>query len=241
MTVVGGSAVLALLALTVSYAADAKEKIYSHANASQISVTGEGKVAAKPDIATLSATIVTEKPTVSEAQAKNTESSNAVADFLNASGIDPKDIKTTNYSIYPQYFYATNKKPEITGYQVRNTVEIKIRDLSKVDDILGGVVEHGANEISQVAFTIEDKNKLKEEARKLAIEMAKKKADVLSGDLGVRLKKIIGFSESDGGYPPPIFYGKAETLSVGYGGGGPDLQGGEQEITVTVTVTYELK
>ena len=68
----------------------------SRANASQISVTGEGKIAAKPDIATLSATIVTEKPTVSEAQAKNTESSNAVADFLNASGIDSKDMKTTN-------------------------------------------------------------------------------------------------------------------------------------------------
>lgn len=243
MMIMALGAIAALFALAFSYIADAKEKLWFRINTSQISITGEGKVAAKPDVAILTATILTERPTVSQAQSQNTESSNAVAEFLSKEGVQAKDIKTITYSIYPQYFYAQNKKPEITGYQVRNTLEIKIRDLAKVDDIVGGVVQNGANEIGGVSFTIENPNKLKEEARKLAIAMAKEKAEVLSKDLGVRLKRIIGFSENDAGIPPPIYYGKAQEFNVagGYGGGGPELQQGEQEVKVFVTVTYELR
>lgn len=231
-------AVFAVFALSYAYVADGKMKRTQ--GASQIPVTGEGKVAAKPDIAILNATVVTEKVTVSEAQTKNTEVYNSIVKFLKDAGIDAKDVKTTHYSIYPQYFYSQTRKPEITGYQVRNTLEIKIRDLSKVDDVLGGVVAYGANEVGNVSFTIENPNALKEQARKLAIEMAKEKAKVLSKDLGVRFSKIVGFSESEGGgFPPPIFY--AEALGKGgSGGGGPDLSQGEQEIKVFVTLTYEL-
>lgn len=230
-------AIIAVFGAAYSYIAEGKAKLHAEYT-SQIAVTGEGKISAKPDIALLNASVVTEKPTVSDAQAKNTEGYNAVVKFLGAVGVDAQDIKTVNYSIYPQYFYPSNRKPEITGYQVRNALEIKIRDLSKVDEILGGIVENGANEIGNVSFTIENPAALKEQARKRAIEMAREKAAVLSKDLGVRFSRLVGFSESEGGVvPPPVFYSEA-AYGKG-GGGGPELSQGEQEIKIVVTLTYE--
>ncbi len=228
-------------AIAFSYFVDAKKTLKSREGSFQISVSGEGKIAAKPDIATLNATIITTRATVSQAQAENTTSSAKVSKFLRETSIDSKDIKTINYSIHPQYFYPENRKPEITGYQIRNSMEIKIRDLSMVDDVLGGLVENGANEIGNVVFVIENPNKLKEEARELAIVSAKEKAKVLSKSLKVRLGRIIGFSENDGGFPPPIFY-RAEAFSKGTDGvlsAGPELSGGEQEINISVTITYD--
>ncbi len=238
MAVLAVGAILAVFALAASYILNARTAARS-VSQTQISVTGEGKVSARPDIAVLNATIMTENATVSEAQAQNTRSSDAVMKFLKEQGVEDKDVKTTNYSIYPQYFYPQYAKPSITGYQVRNMLEIKIRDLSKVDKILGGVVTNGANEIGNVAFTIENPDKLKEEARQKAIENAKAKAKVLAKDLGVRISKIVGFSESSNGGVPPIFY--AEAAYGKGGGGGPDLAQGEQEIKIFVTVTYEFK
>lgn len=230
-------AIGAVFAAGYAYIADGKAAFRSQYT-SEIVVSGEGKVAAKPDIAILNATVVTERPTVSTAQAENARSYNAVVQFLKESGVEERDIKTTGYSIYPQYFYPPNRKPEITGYQIRNTLEVKIRNLANVDDILGGIIEHGVNEIGAVSFTIEDPNALKEEARRLAIEMAREKARVLSKDLGVRLSRLVGFSETEQGVvPPPIFRAEAG----GFGGGGPDLSQGEQEIKVFVTLTYEFK
>jgi uncharacterized protein YggE len=240
MTVLAIGTIFAVFAAAGSYAVSAKQQLYARTDASTVAVTGEGKVAAKPDIAVLNASILTEKPTVSAAQSANTSSSNAVTAFLKKTGVDEKDVKTVNYSIYPQYFYSQYSKPEITGYQVRHTLEIKIRDLSKVDDILGGVVENGANEIGNVAFTIEKPEKLKEEARKLAIQMAKEKAQVLSEDLGVRLKHIVEFTENDFGGIPPMYYAN-EAFGKGGGGGGPDLSQGEQEVKVSVTIKYEFR
>ena len=233
--------ILVSFAVSFSYFVEGKRTLKSSEGSFQISVSGEGKVAAKPDIATLSATIVTERATVSQAQAENTAASAKVSKFLQSTGIDSKDIKTTNYSIHPQYFYPENRKPQITGYQIRNSMEIKIRDLLTVDDVLGGLVENGANEIGNVSFVIEDPDKLKEEARKLAIMSAKEKASVLSKSLRVRLERIVGFSENDGGFPPPIFY-RAEAFSKGADGitaVGPELSGGEQEISVSVAITYD--
>ena len=230
--------ILALFSLAASYFADAREKSHDISNATQIAVNGEGKVSAKPDIAMLNVSVVTERATVSDAQKENTASYTKIVEFLKKVGINEKDVKTTNYSIYPQYYYPENRKPQISGYQVRNTLEIKIRDLSKVDDVLGGVVSSGANEVGNVSFTIENPDALRQEARQAAIREAKEKAVELSKDLGVHLKRIVRFDESDnGGTPPPIFYDKA--ASYGTGAGGPELSQGEQEIKVSVTITYE--
>jgi uncharacterized protein YggE len=217
----------------------------------QLSFSGEGKIAAKPDIAKISFAILTEGPSLADAQKDNTSRSNKVTEFLKSNGVSDKDVKTVSYNIYPQYSYPgpcplgiglpcrPNESPKIIGYQIRHSLEVKVRDLDKAGTVLEGIVSAGANEISNFQFAIDDEEKLKEEARALAIKEAKNKAKVLAKELGVRLGRIVAFSES--GSPIPIFYGKTEAAGLGGGVSAPQVQPGENEITVDVTITYELK
>jgi uncharacterized protein YggE len=165
---------------------------------------------------------------------------NKVINFLKDSGIDEKDIKTTNYNLYPQYTYENNKIPQIMGYQINQTLNIKIRNLDKIGTILEGGVSTGINQVNSLYFGVENDEQLKEEARKMAIDDAKKKAEVLASQLGVRLIKITGFSDNTVGYPVPM-YDAYKGYGVGGGGGTPDIQTGQNEITVNVTITYKIK
>lgn len=203
-----------------------------------VSFSGEGKVTAKPDIAVVNLSILTESVNSKDAQDSNSKKSKAVTDFLKAQGVDEKDVKTAGYNIYPQYRYPQYTKPEISGYQVNQTLEVKIRDLAKVSAILDGVVAAGANQVNQLTFSIDNPEQLKVEARQKAIEDAKKKAGELEDQLGIRLGRIINFSENVGGYPVPIYYGGAKD---GMGGGGPSVPTGENEVVVNVSITYQIK
>lgn len=218
----------------------------------EMSVTGEGKISVTPDVATLNATVMTENTRVKDAQQQNTDKSNMVITFLKDKGIEDKDIKTTSYNIYPQQEYytpppcytgtcPTTRPPRISGYQVRHTIEIKIRNLDIADDIVEGVVSAGANEVGSLAFKLDDEKGAQAEARKKAIADAKNKAQVLARDLGVRLGDIVGFSESGGPYPiyarTAFADGKGEAAAPPT----PQVAPGEQEIVSTVTVTYEFK
>lgn len=213
-----------------------------------VSFSGEGKITAKPDIALVDLSIVTDAKTSKAAQDDNSKKSTKLIDFLKSQGIDAKDIKTTAYNIQPQYSYPvypydkTTERPQIIGYQVNQTIEVKIRNLEKVDAVLDGVVNTGVNQVYGLRFSIEDPEKLKEEAREKAINDAKEKADALESQLGIRLGRIINFSESGNGYVPPYYYDKVMNLE-GRGGGGdvPSVQVGENEILVNVSITYQIK
>lgn len=207
-----------------------------------VSFSGEGKVVTKPDIAVVDLAIVTEAVSSKDAQNDNSKKSKMVVDFLKKQGVNEKDIKTTSYNIYPQYKYPQFDKPEIRGYQVTERMEVKIRDLEKVSSILDGVVANGANEVSGFQFTIDEPEKLKDEAREKAIADAKEKADELEDQLGIRLGKIVNFYESSGGLPPIIYVADKLERGGGFGGDmGPELPTGENEIVVNVTLTYQIK
>ena len=155
--------------------------------------------------------------------------------------LDDKDIKTTGYNIYPQYKYSQyGGQPTITGYQVNQSIEVKIRDLDKVSNILDGVISAGANIVNQLSFEIDNPDALKAEARAKAIADAKKKAGELQSQVGISLGKIVNFSENTGGYPVPIYY-DAKGIGMGGGGGGPSIHTGENEISVNVSITYQIK
>jgi hypothetical protein len=205
-----------------------------------VSFSGEGKVLAKPDVAVIDFSIVTEAATSKAAQDANSEKSNKVTDFLKKQNIEDKDIKTISYNIYPQYEYPRGGVPRIKGYQVSQTIEVKVRDLDSVSSILDGVVTAGANQIGNLNFEIDEPEKLKAQARELAINDAKDKASTLKNQLGIRLGRIINFSEGVVGYPVPMY----ESAMLGKGGGvggGPSVPSGENEITVDVTITYQIK
>ena len=219
----------------------------------QLSVSGEGKIFVRPDIATFTVTVVSDAARVGDAQNENSARSNAVVGFLKKQGVQEKDLKTVNYSVEPQYEYSNDRPcllnpsfpcpahtpPRIVSYQVRNSLEVKVRDLNKVDDLLQGVVTAGANEVGSVLFMVEDEKAALAEARRQAIEDAQQKAARLARDLSVRLKKIVGFSE---GGAVPVYYARSGVVSTGAEAApGPEVQPGEQEIRSNVTVTYEFK
>jgi len=244
-----------VVVLIVSYGAGAWKELKDVVRGDtklEIAVSGEGKVTARPDIARINAAVVTQEEFLKEAQGDNTTKTNVLVAYLKSVGVQESDIKTVGYNIYPQYSYPqpcysgicpiTNDQPRITGYQVRTSYEITVRDLERAGEILGGVVGAGANEVGGINFTIDEPDQLQADARKKAIDDAKAKAEKLAKDLGRRLGPIINFSE--GGYYPPIMY-KSEIMAAdGRGGGGvssPSIPPGENEIMVNVSVTYELR
>jgi len=204
-----------------------------------ISITGEGKVFVKPDIGQINLGVSVDRSNVLEAQQRAAELVNRVLAVLKEKGIEEKDIKTTNYSIHPRYDYLEARQV-LKGYEVTQNFEVKIRDLSKVGEVLSAAASTGANQVGGLVFTTEDPATLLLEARDKAIEDAKRKAEELSKKLGVRLGKVIGFGEF-GGPPGPIPY-----FAFGKGGdrGGeliPEIPPGENEIRVNVTITYQIK
>lgn len=205
-----------------------------------ISVSGEGKEFVKPDIATFSVGVVKQNVDLLKAQKEAADVIEKVIVVLKEKGVADKDQKTALFNIYPQYDYRDGIQ-KFRAYEVRQTLEVKIRDLSKVGEILGGVAGAGANEVGSLSFTVDNPKAVQEKARATAIKEAKTKAKTLSRDLGVRLVKIANYSES-GGSQPPIFYGKTEYSMMGLGGGADvPMPTGENEVRVNVTITYEIK
>lgn len=204
-----------------------------------ISFQGSGDITATPDVAkvTLGHSITEEN--VADAQETNSEKINSVISKLkNDFGIEDKDIKTANYSISPQYDYVDGER-ELQGYQVSQNVEVKIRDLDRIKDILGFAGETELNRVGNLSFDIEDKEELKKEAREEAIKEARDKADSLADTLGVNLGKIVNFSEGfSNEQPRPVYQEKA--LGRGGADSAPDIESGSQEIKVNVSLTYEI-
>ena len=219
-----------------------------------ISVSGEGDVFAVPDLATFSVTVTEEAKEVKDAQKVATKKINDIIAYLKKEGIEEKDIKTTSYNVYPKYEWieaycapgarCPGGKQEMTGFEVSQSLEVKVRDTEKAGDILSGVGSLGANNVSGLNFTIDEEDKLKAEARAKAITDAEDKADELASQLGVSIVRIVGFSE-DGDYQP--YYAKREMLmsadSGGMGGAtpAPELPMGENKIVSNVTITYEIQ
>jgi len=234
-----GTAVLVVL--TVFILVSINKVWNTAATTNTVSFSGEGRVVSKPDIAKVNLSIVTNALTSKIAQDENSNKSKAVTDYLKKQNIDDKDIKTTGYNIYPQYKYPQyGGQPTITGYQVNQTMEVKVRDLDKVSNILDGVVSAGANVVNQLSFEIDSPEALKAEARTKAIADAKKKANELKSQVGISLGKIVNFSENTGGYPIPVYF-DAQIKGMGGGDGGPSVPTGENEITVNVIITYQIK
>jgi hypothetical protein len=231
-----------------------------------ISFSGHGELTATPDLATISFTIDETGATVATAQAKVTAKETAALGFLNQSGIVKTDIKTNNYSSYPQYQYQNSVCPQplipptnsgsgvalpstaiycppskqvLTGYDVSEDISVQVHDLTKAGDIVTGIGAIGISNISGPNFSIDNQDALNEQARKLAIDDAKTKAKALANDLGVTLGQIVNFSENGNSavYPEPMVMGAAVSTKAA----APALPTGQNTITSDVTITYEIK
>lgn len=240
LTITGLVAIL-LVVLAVNYFMDiiTKIKAYPYIGLSNytntITISGQGKVYAKPDIGIVNLSVVTEGSQIKAVQKENAAKMNKIIEFLKGFGIEEKDIKTTNYNLYPRYNYEGRKIPQIIGYEITQTLEVKVRNLETVGDILERSVENGINQVNSLRFWVDDDKALKDEARILAINDAKEKARKLSEQLGIRLDKIISYND-DNGYDYPVYRG----LEAIGGSGAPQVEVGENEILVNVTLIYEI-
>jgi uncharacterized protein YggE len=236
-----------------------QNKAISQQNNYQITVSGEGKIYVKPDVAVVNLGVTTDGDTVAEATKSNTEKMNAVIESVKAQGVDEKDIQTTNYSLSPVYetittpvaydlkaeIYISSIAPtrtssKVTGYKISQNIEVKVRNFEKVGDILSKATGSGANQVGDLQFTIDNPEQFREQARASAIEKAKANAQNLAKTSGVKLGKIINVYEN---------YYPVYSSAKGMGGATMDsavpvvpvIQPGQQEVTVTINLTYQVK
>ena len=215
-----------------------------------ISVEGAGTVQAVPDIARVTFSVLEEAETAADAQEQSAQKVNTALALLEDYDIDEKDIKTTSYNVSPKYArqqpcfngICPEYEQRIVGFTTNQTIELKIRDVDAVGEILSLLGEAGVSNLYGPSFTIDDPDALKAEARALAIEDAQSKAKALAKDLNVRLVRVTGFWENSGGYYPD--YARAE--SFGFGGDTavssvPEIPTGENEVKSNVSITYEIR
>lgn len=222
----------------------------------QISMNGEGKVTVRPDTAVFTASVITQFQDVTGAREENSARSEAIMAFLREQGIEEKDIKTIGYNVSPQYQYdqrpvclgigicPPQRPPTIVSYEIRHTIEIKVRDLAKANRLLDGVTNAGANEVGAITFRVDDEGRkaARAEARAKAIADAEIKAWNVARELGVRLVRISAFYESEGVMPYPMRYGGDVAITKGgIPEASPSVQPGENEIISNVTIGYEFR
>lgn len=216
---------------------------------STVDVSGTGEAFAVPTIASETFTVEQKAATVHDAQTTVTKKVNDIVTFLKASGVATKDIQTTNYSAYPEYDYSspcsgklctTNTTPKLIGYDVSQTITVKIRDTAAVGKIVDGLGTRGVTGLSGPEFTIDNPDAVNAQARAKAINDAREKAQVLASQLGVTLVRVVRFSENGGGgYPMPMY---AKDMAVGSAAPATSqLPVGQNKYTSNVTVTYEIR
>lgn len=201
-----------------------------------IAVSGEGRVYAEPDIATLSVGVNTDAKTAKEAQTQNAAAMTKVLDALAKQGIEKKHIQTSDYSISTRYDYSGNTERFI-GYTVSNMVNVTVRDITKLGAVLDAVTENGANRVYGVSFGVSDQQKYYKEALKLAIAAAEDKAKAMAEPVGAKLGKPVALTEEGSGYQAYNYRG---TMAMDAAAGvSTPIETGQLAIVATVSAVYE--
>ncbi len=203
-------------------------------------ITETGKAYATPDVAKVTFGVTTEAKDIAKSQKDNSEKLATIKNELARFNIEAKDIKTVNYSIYPDYDYFIPRQPRLKGYRTHHLLEIVIRKLEDTDAVVQALGTAGVTEINQVRFTVDDITEVQNEAREQAIAKAKDKAESLANLTGAKLGKIISIQEGSSQIIPPSYKSLLE-MDSGFGGGAEvGLEEGSTLITATITIIYSL-
>ncbi len=213
-----------------------------------ITVEGTGTGTSIPDLAVVTFSVTENASTVAAAQTAATGKTDAALAAVEALGVEEKDVKTISYNVYPKYDnpacysgYCPSTNPKIIGYEVSQTVEVKVRDTAKAGSVLEALGSLGVQNISGPSFTVDEEDEIRNVAREEAITEAKAKAKALADQLGVRLGKVVSFYENPGYMPYYGYEGKGGMMMDAAVESAPSLPTGEQETTVSVSITYEIK
>lgn len=206
---------------------------------SELAVTGEGKVEVVPNIAYIDVGITVENaPTVDEAQKQINTVNNRIIKALGALGVKNENIKTSNYSIYPNYEPVETEEAKATGYSGNTTVTIKLNQTKLVERVLDAAVAAGANQVQGVRFEVDKPETLREKARDKAIANAKEQAEKIAKSLRLRLGRVVNIVETTPQQPIPF----ENRALQGFGGADistTNIEAGTQTITSVVTLYFE--
>jgi uncharacterized protein len=230
---------LASVTSTRGYAAPVAGAPASTTPEHTIAVMGSGKVTVTPDMATTQLGVAIQKPTAKAAREAAAAAMTKIVAALKALGIDDKDIATAMVSLGPIYAYPNNQSPTVTGYQLSNTVSVKVRDLSKLSDVLDNSVAAGATTVDGVSFDVADRSAAESQARDAAVKDAKAKADTYAKGLGVAIMGVASVTES---VTTPVWYGAYNNMA----GGAADKAAapstpvlpGSTDVTIQVQVSF---
>ena len=255
-----GAIAMAIIAYSGMVYARAYSESIQPSSFRSFSVSGEGKVTAIPDVAEFSFGVITQGgKNIAEAQKQNTGKMNTLVDFIKSQGVKDEDIKTQQFSIEPRYqYYDCSSRmilssavaptpcppPDIVGYTITQSALVKVRDFDKIGAIMGELSQKGANSVSQLSFTIDDKTRIESEAREEAIKQAQDKARSIATTGDFKIGKLLSITENF--YQPvPMYrdavggYGKAVSMEAAPVA--PSIEPGSQEVSITVYLNYEIR
>jgi uncharacterized protein YggE len=231
---------LALASAAVPVSAGAQTIVAQPLAGTRLDVSAVGEVSRVPDLAIISAGVVTRAATATGAISQNATQMEGVVAALRAAGIADRDIQTSSINLNPDYVYAERQPPKLTGYQATNTVTVRFRDIRNSGKILDALVAQGANQISGPSLTIDKPETALDEARTRAIAAGRARADLYARSLGMRVVRLLSVSEG-GGYqtPPPMLYGRGVVAQEA--SAKTDIIPGEQQLQVSVQMSFELQ
>jgi uncharacterized protein len=204
-----------------------------------LEISAQGETRRTPDLATISAGVVTQAPDAATAMRENAVRMERVIAALKRAGVADRDVRTANISLSPQYRYGENVPPIITGYQASNTVTVRFRDIARSGSILDALVATGANQISGPELGLDKPEAAMDEARLDAVAKARARAELYAKAAGLRVKRILSISEGmyDMPRPMPVMM---RQMAVAQDAESKILPG-EQQVGVTLSVRFELE
>ena len=230
---------LCLAAMALPAAAPAQVPIVQTINGTRLDVSATGEVSRVPDIANISAGVVTRAASATAAISQNAARMERVRAALKRAGIEDRDIQSSSINLNPEYRYQDNQAPVLTGYTASNQVSIRFRDIRNSGKILDALVAEGANQINGPSLSIDRPEAALDEARTKALAVGRARAELYARSLGLRVAKLVSVSES-AGYSGPQPMVMARMASVERDAS-TKIDPGEQQVQVTLAMTFELQ
>ncbi len=232
------AALLTLAPLTAAHAQMAAH--IAPITGTRLDVSAESEVRRMPDLAFVSAGVMTQAASASATMRENAARMTAVVGALKKAGIAERDIQTSSLNLSPQYRYQENLPPQLVGYQASNMVQVTFRKIGDAGRIIDTLVAQGANQINGPSLTVDKADEALDEARTAAVTKARARAELYAKAAGLRVKRILSISESSAMTPPLMPY-PAGRMAMAKAEADTPMQPGETVLTATVNVSFELE
>lgn len=232
------AALAAVATLAAAPLAAAQERRPMMFDGTLLTVVAEGRATEKPDLATLTAGVMTRGRSAEAALADNARQMTALMGALRAAGIAERDVQTAGLNVAPEYAYEEGRSPRVTGYQAHAMVQVRVRDVAKVGKVIDSVVANGSNQLHGVMFGLAEPDAALDRARVEAIKKARARADIYAGAAGLRVQRIVSISEAGGHVGPPmpmVMEARAASAPA------TPIAPGELDLSAPITIVFELK